>query len=189
MEIKRENYFTKYGEPNVIKTYSLGELKKQVEWAIKNVEQNNKNPYDIPVLIEFNHKDHECHSMSVGWGTNGCEIRLSTDDYNEIKFVAPDSRPVEGEYWTSRGPSDYDCSGFVVSKLAGERLRRMVRLVLENDDPESWLDYRESEPNWIQFKFNVKEFDLDKLDEMARANNNILTIEILKQCKKTEITE
>ena len=41
---------------------------------------------------------------------------------------------------------------FVVSKLAGERLTRLVKYVLNTDEPLSHLDYREFEPNWIQFK-------------------------------------
>ena len=64
-------------------------------------------------------------------------------------YVAPDSKPEVGEYWRSRG---YDLSGFVVSKLAGERLTRLVKYVLDTDEPLSHLDYREFEPNWIQFK-------------------------------------
>lgn len=62
-------------------------------------------------------------------------------------YAAPDSKPEVGEYW--RG---YDLSGFVVSKLAGERLTRLVKYVLNTDEPLSHLDYREFEPNWIQFK-------------------------------------
>ena len=50
------------------------------------------------------------------------------------------------------GEVGYDLSGFVVSKLAGERLTRLVKYVLDTDEPLSHLDYREFEPNWIQFK-------------------------------------
>ena len=80
---------------------------------------------------------------------------------------------------------------FVKSKPAGERLLRMVKCVLENDEPKSWLDYREHEPDWIQFKFQKEEFDLEKLDDLARKNNDIITIDILKQCVKEieELTE
>ena len=106
--------------------------------------------------------------------------------YNEkLYYVAPDSRPEEGEYWASRGISDgLDLSGFVVSKLAGERLIRMVRYVLETDEPESWLDYREYEPNHIQFKFKPSEFDLVLLDKLTKDANGVVTFDILKQCKK-----
>ena len=55
-------------------------------------------------------------------------------------YVAPDSKPEVSEYWRSRG-----VSGFVVSKLAGERLTRLVKYVLNTDEPLSHLDYREYE--------------------------------------------
>lgn len=71
-------------------------------------------------------------------------------------YVAPDSKPEIGEYWRSRGVG-YDLSGFVVSKLAGERLTRLVKYVLNTD-----------EPNWIQFKFQKEEFNLELLDKLAR---------------------
>ena len=57
----------------------------------------------------------------------------------------------------------------------------MVREVLGTDDCESWLDYRPSEPAWIQFKFQPSEFDLEKLNSLA--SDGIITKEILKQCK------
>lgn len=96
-------------------------------------------------------------------------------------YVAPDSKPEVGEYWRSRGVG-YDLSGFVVSKLAGERLTRLVKYVLNTDEPLSHLDYREFEPNWIQFKFQKEEFNLELLDKLARANNNIVNEAILRQC-------
>lgn len=73
--------------------------------------------------------------------------------------------------------------GFVVSKLAGERLLRMVKYVLDTDNPESWLDFRECEPNWIQFKFSAKEFDVEKLSQLSIDSNGIITEEILRKCK------
>lgn len=79
----------------------------------------------------------------------GTYVTLGSSDYYKMFYVAPDSKPEVGEYWRSRG---YDLSGFVVSKLAGERLTRLVKYVLNTDEPLSHLDYREFEPNWIQFK-------------------------------------
>lgn len=93
-----------------------------------------------------------------------------------------DVRPEEGEYWHSRGVG-YDLSGFVKTKAAGERILAMVREVLGTDDCESWLDYRPSEPTWIQFKFQSSEFDLEKLNKLSREANNVITKEIIKQCK------
>ena len=96
-------------------------------------------------------------------------------------YETPDIRPENGEYWSSRGIG-YDLSGFVKSKQAGERLLEMVKEVLGVDKPKSWLDYRDSEPDWIQFKFQKEEFDLEKLDKMASENNDIITKDILLKC-------
>lgn len=54
----------------------------------------------------------------------------------------------------------------------------------------SHLDYREFEPNWIQFKFQKEEFNLELLDKLARENDNIVNEAILRQCmipKKRQI--
>ena len=59
----------------------------------------------------------------------------------------------------------------------------MVKEVLGKDKPESWLDWREYETEWIQFKFQGSEFDLERLDKLATGNSNILTKEILIECK------
>ena len=188
MEIKKENYFTKH-EDNVIETMSLEDLENAVNYFINTAHMNNKCPCEIPVYFIKNGKKYEVNKytsfgMAVG---KGVEVRIGFSDYYSIEYVAPDSRPEDGEYWRSRGigGSDVnpDCSGFVVSKLAGERLRRMVRLVLEKDETESWLDFRESEPDWIQFKFKGSEFDLEKLNELVKNNNDVVTLEILKECK------
>ena len=62
----------------------------------------------------------------------------------------------------------------------------MVKEVLGIDEPASWLDYREHEPEWIQFKFQSEEFDLEKLDKLSRKNDGIITKEILIECKIQE---
>lgn len=97
-------------------------------------------------------------------------------------YENPDIRPEYGEYWKSRGIG-YDLSGFVKSKLAGERILEMVKEVLGVDNPKSWLDYRENEPDWIQFKFQSEEFDLKKLDNLSRENDGIITKEMLIECQ------
>lgn len=173
---------------NGIETMSLGELEEAVCNMKRNAELNNKDIYEIPVFIESDNEMYCIEGSSTSFGKVGmtCGLRTEfTGNYNQrIHYVAPDKRPDEGEYWRSRGVSDgLDVSGFVVSKQAGERLLRMVRLVLEKDETDSWLDYREREPNWIQFKFKPSEFDLNKLDELAKNNDNIITLDILKQCK------
>ena len=191
MEFKKENYFTKH-ENNVIETMSLEELKNTVDYFVKTANMNKKCPCEIPVYFTYNGKKYEL-SEYTGLGLacgREMEVRINFTDYYSVEFVAPDSRPEDGEYWQSRGiggtDKNPDCSGFVVSKKAGERLRRMVNLVLEKDETESWLDFRETEPNWIQYKFSGHEFDLEKLEEMASEKGNVVTLEILKQCKVTK---
>ena len=76
----------------------------------------------------------------------------------------------------------YDLAGFVKTKKAGERILDMVREVLDKPVPASWLDYRPSEPTWIQFKFQESEFDLDKLHSMTK-DKGIVTKEILMECR------
>lgn len=97
------------------------------------------------------------------------------------KYETPDVRPEYGEYWSPRGLG-YDLSGFVKSRQAGNRLLQLVKEVLNNENPSSWLDYREREPEWIQFKFQKEEFDLSKLEKMVLENNKIINKEILLSC-------
>lgn len=173
-------------ERNGIVTLSLGQLKDKIDDIIRTAELNRKNIYDIPMFINSNDEMYCIEGTKTSWGTLGIIGGITTEfegQYNQrIHYVAPDERPEDGEYWTSRGIG-YDLSGFVKSKQAGERLLRMVRLVLEKDETDSWLDYREKEPNWIQFKFKPSEFDINKLNELAKNNNDIITLDILKQCK------
>lgn len=166
-----------YGE---LITFSLGELKEKVDWMIYNEELNHKDIYKVPVFIKYDRSLHVISEASTS--INYC--CLGTNKSDKMIFTAPDSRPEVGEFWRSRGVSDYDCSGFVVSKLAGERLLRLVKYVLETDSPKSWLDFREYEPNWIQFKFNHEEFDLEKLHLLSIENGGVLTENILRECKK-----
>lgn len=189
MEFKKENYFTKH-EDNVIETMSLEELKNAVDYFVKTAELNKKCPCEIPVYFIKDTKKYELSkytTLGLACGKDGMAVHVEFTDYYSIDYVAPDSRPEEGEYWRSRGigGSDInpDCSGFVVSKKAGERLRRMVNMVLEDDEPESWLDFREKEPDWIQYKFSGHEFDLEKLNELVKNNNDVVTLDILKECK------
>lgn len=96
-------------------------------------------------------------------------------------YTLPDIRPNYGEYWSPRGIG-YDLSGFVKSKPAGERLLKMVKEILNTEIPETYLDYREREPFWIQFKFSPKEFNLQKLYNLTK-DTKIITKEIIKDCK------
>lgn len=137
----------------------------------------------------------DVRKSSIGFGTGQEDENGETIfEYPELQkhprkgipwhpYVFPDPRPEGGgEYWSPRGIG-YDLSGFVKSKQAGERLLEMVKEVLGKEKPETWLDYREYEPEWIQFKIQGSEFDLEKLQKMAVDNGKILTKEILIECK------
>lgn len=190
---KWENYSTpyidKYGKyENTIKygldklqTNSLVELRNLIDKAIENYRTNKIDPNTVPVFIRFGGFDYVIENFS--WCMPPKCI-IETSKSSKLIFTAPDSRPEVGEYWKSRGPSDFDCSGFVVSKLAGERLLRLVKYILETDNPESWLDFRDYEPNWIQFKFSAKEFNVEKLDKLSTEAEGIITEKILRECKK-----
>ena len=172
---------------NGIETISLGDLQDQVYHMVKNANLNNKDIYTVPVFVLNNQEMYCIEGTSTSFGKLGMTCGLLTEfqgKYNQrVYYVAPDERPEKGEYWISRGVSDFDVSGFIKSKKAGERLLRMVKLVLETDEPKSWLDYRESEPNWIQFKFQDTEFNLEALNKLVKLNNDIITLEILYQTK------
>lgn len=176
-ESKNSEYWKERGL--ALETSSVGEMIKALNNWKSNIERNGIDINEFPVFVEFEGKKYSVNTFIQS--SRYCSFEVSSAD--DITFVAPDSRPEVGEYWSSRGPSDSDCSGFVVSKKAGERLRRLVRYVLESDDTESWLDFREHEPNWIQFKFSAKEFDVNKLDLMAKENNGIINESILRECK------
>ena len=191
---KFENYRCSQWKPDEekdlgIKTLSVAELKEHVAHMEKHAELNHLDIAKIPAFIVADNKKFCISDTSIAWGRTGTRFGIETQTQGmhneELRFEAPDSRPAEGEYWDSRGIGDgLDLSGFVVSQPAGRRLARMVRLVLEKDDTESWLDWRESSPNHIQFKFKPTEFDLEKLDTLSREAGGIVTLEILRQCKR-----
>ena len=162
-----------------LQTFSLGELRDNIDRMIKNVELNKKDIYETPVFIKF---DNDLYVFDNA-ATSIDKCSLGANKCDKLVYTAPDSKPENGEYWSSRGPSSFDCSGFIKSKLAGERLLRMVKYILDTGEPESWLDYRDFEPNWIQFKFSAKEFNVKLLDELSRDTGKIVTEEILRKCK------
>lgn len=94
------------------------------------------------------------------------------------EYIRPDEPPIDGgEWWNPRGVG-YDLSGFVKCKQAGERIIAMIKNIIEKE-PKSWLDYRKSEPNWIQVKIQSDDgFNLEKLCELC--NDGIITSERLK---------
>lgn len=172
------------------KIITLSHLIKWVEdWEI-TCHKNNVDPSDVPFLIENDRRRYRPFSGSIGFGSRGVTVTIEYFNSDIVRFDPKDKRPEDGgEYWKSRGASTYDVSGFVVSKPAGERLLRMVKYILETDEPKTFLDYREFEPNWIQFKFSAEEFDVEKLDQMARANGDVLTETIVRLCVKNNNRE
>ena len=173
-------------EDTKLSTISVSKLLEYVHTALRNCEINNLDPDKVPVFLTLERDNNLYSNIGLGICCSsqlGTYVTLESSDYYKMFYVAPDSKPEVGEYWRSRGVG-YDLSGFVVSKLAGERLTRLVKYVLNTDEPRSHLDYREFEPNWIQFKFQKEEFNLELLDKLARANDNIVNEAILRQCFK-----
>ena len=179
-------------EDTKLSTISVSKLLEYAHTALHHCEINNLDPYKVPVFLTLERDNNLYSNIGLGICCSsqlGTYVTLESSDYYKMFYVAPDSKPEVGEYWRSRGVG-YDLSGFVVSKLAGERLTRLVKYVLNTDEPLSHLDYREFEPNWIQFKFQKEEFNLELLDKLARANDNIVNEAILRQCmipKKRQI--
>lgn len=136
-----------------------GKRKSEIGYGTGKKDSNGKTIFEYPELQQHPRKGTPWH-----------------------KWVQPDPRPEYGEYWSPRGIG-YDLSGFVQSKQAGERVLEIVKEVLGKEEPASWLDWREYEPTWIQFKFQKEEFDLEKLEKMAIENDRILNKEILIACK------
>lgn len=179
-------------EDTKLSTISVSKLLEYAHTALHHCEINNLDPYKVPVFLTLDHNENLYSYVGLSICSSsqlGTYVTLGSSDYYKMFYVAPDSKPEVGEYWRSRGVG-YDLSGFVVSKLAGERLTRLVKYVLNTDEPLSHLDYREFEPNWIQFKSQKEEFNLELLDKLARANDNIVNEAILRQCmipKKRQI--
>ena len=172
------------------KEITLHDLIEWVQDWMHTCGLNHVNPKDVPFYIENNNRMYRPFSGNLGFGNRGVTVRIEYFDSDIVRFDPKDKRPEGGgEYWTSRGASTSDVSGFVVSKPAGERLLRMVRYILETDEPKTFLDYREFEPNWIQFKFSAEEFDVEKLDQMVKDNDNIITEQIVRQCVKSRKEE
>lgn len=168
------------------KIITLSHLIKWVEdWEIA-CHKNNVNPSDVPFLIEHDRLEYRPFSGRISFGSRGVTVAIEYFDSDIVRYDPKDERPPVGEYWKSRGASTFDVSGFITSKAAGLRLLRMVRYILDTDEPKTWLDYREFEPNWIQFKFSAEEFDVEKLDASSRANGGVITEQIIRDCVKAK---
>lgn len=166
---------------------TLYDLMKLVQDWMRTCGINHVDPKDVPFYIENKNRRYRPFTGSLGFGNKGVSVRIEYFASDIVRFDPKDKRPEGGgEYWKSRGASSSDVSGFVESKPAGERLLRMVKYILETDEPKTWLDYREFEPNWIQFKFSAEEFDVEKLDQMAHDNGDVITEQIVRDCVKAK---
>lgn len=176
------------------KTMSFQTLINALENFKRDCMINHIDPKDVPVVVlvksDRMYYAIPWYGISVGIGSKG--VRVAVEYYKEDKCmpIVPDVRPDgEGEYWISRGAGVPDISGFVKSKQGGERINAMVDKILGTTLHKSWLDYREYEPEWIQYKFHQDEFDMEKLDALSRANGGVLTEEIIRQCVRGKTKE
>ena len=102
------------------------------------------------------------------------------------KFVRPDIRPENGigDFCNPRGVG-YDLACFVKSKEAGQRITDMINKIneeYENKGFSCWLDYRESEPLWIQVKINYpNEMKANILAGLIADNGNVITEDIVRK--------
>lgn len=89
-------------------------------FTLRNCEINNLDPDKVPVFLTLERDNNLYSNIGLGICCSsqlGTYVTLESSDYYKMFYAAPDSKPEVGEYWRS-----YDLSGFVVSKLAGERL-------------------------------------------------------------------
>lgn len=169
------------------KTMSFQTLINAVEHFRRDCETNHIDPKDVPFVVSTDRLYYAVpwYGISLGFGRKGARVTVEYYKSDKCMPIVPDVRPDgEGEYWQSRGAGTPDIAGFVRSKQAGERINMMVDRVLGTYEHKSWLDYREYEPEWIQYKFHQDEFDMQMLDELTRANGSVLTEEIIRQCVK-----
>ena len=168
------------------KKLTLASLQQWVRDWVQNCALNHVDPSEVELIIKDSSNNNEYRPFSgfLAFGSGKVTVGIEFFRSDVIKFDPKDERPAVGEYWKSRGPSSFDVSGFISSRAAGLRLLRMVRYILDTDEPKTWLDYREYEPNWIQFKFSAEEFDVQKLDEVSCANGGVITEQILRDCVK-----
>ena len=174
------------------KTMSFQTLINAVEHFRRDCETNHIDPKDVPFVVSTDRLFYAVPWYGISLGVGGKGARVAVEYYKSDKCmpIVPDVRPEgEGEYWQSRGAGVPDISGLVRSKQAGERINMMVDRVLGTYDHKSRLDWREYEPEWIQYKFHQDEFDMEKLDELTRANGSVLTEEIVRKCVKAEKQE
>ena len=179
-------YNRKYGKNSEVTTLSITEAIEHLTHMKEHCELNHKDPSETPVFIKYDDMLHVVQYTGVCHSNMGVYGEIETSPCNKFSFIAPDIEdPISTNVeWKSHGVSDgLDVSGFVNSRASGIRLLHMVQEVLGSEETKSFLDYREREPNWIQFKFYPKEFDVYKIDKLSKEAGRILNKEILAKCK------
>ncbi len=162
--------YEKYGCPNCGCDYSYSSIRcgNQVPATCGECETN------FLLLPDY------MEQSTIGLGENSEKPIVEKHPREGIlkhTYKRPDVKPENGgEFWSPRGIG-YDLSGFVKSKEAGERVVAMFHLALSRP-PKTWLDYRPSEPKWIQVKVSDEDADLEKLYSLTK-DSGVITQEII----------
>jgi len=84
-------------------------------------------------------------------------------------------------------PEEYDLAGFVKSQLVREQFLKMFsEIIVEGENKNGtycfvfgkktiWLDYRKSEPNWMQLKIGYYSEYMKNIDSLSLLTTNIIT--------------
>lgn len=177
---KRENFSTKeieinksFGDTNILKTLSLGELIDDLTLFANEMKTDGVNIYELPILIDYsygqrftinslrNFKDFAAFSI--------------TDRNNKLVFEEPDVRPEFGEFCEIDYKQNNKLVVIMKTKKAAMRLPRTVKYVLEDDDIQDSI-YAP-----IRFRFSGDEFNLIELGDMIIENNDVGDEKILRK--------
>lgn len=192
MKIDLTNKFKNYHTDNndnwgeTLETLSINGAIEQLIRIKHNCELNGLDSDKTPLFVLYDNELHLIKGSATCHGDLGTFGTIDVSKGNRFHFVAPDIEdPASTDViWKSRGVSDgLDVSGFVNSRPSGLRLLHMVQDILGKEETISHLDYREKEPNWIQFKFYPKEFDVYMIDKLSKEAGEKLNKEILAKCK------
>lgn len=177
---KWENFSTKeieinksFGDTNILKTLSLGELIDDLILFANEMKTDGVNIYELPILIDYsygqrftinslrNFKDFAAFSI--------------TDRNNKLVFEELDVRPEFGEFCEIDYKQNNKLVVIMKTKKTAMRLLRTVKYVLEDDDIQDSI-YAP-----IRFRFSGEEFNLIELEDMIIKNNDVVDEKILRK--------
>ena len=177
---KWENFSTKeieinksFGDTNIFKTLSLGELIDDLILFANEMKTDDVNIYELPILIDYsygqrftinslrNFKDFAAFSI--------------TDRNNKLVFEELDVRPEFGEFCEIDYKQNNKIVVIMKTKKAAMRLLRTVKYVLEDDDIQDSI-YAP-----IRFRFSGDKFNLIELEDMIIENNDVDDEKILRK--------